>query len=352
MWVAVLFLTAAGEGMASALPAPAERTVEVIRNCMSRTPAPWPDSWKAEYVNAIRRGVSEVRDRRSESLGYAACLDVLAEGFEPYWQGLKKGEDRPLFELQLAQIRWYVEHLMATGVPGAEEKQKVKEQYKVLCNDAASALTSQFPFLDPKIVQKAKDDSLADCYRKIDTPLLPIFLRPLTEATIEQLKDRWEKLRYSRVDLWRQIAGNAPSVETQNLAPAFAGPGSPQRTRGSLQTRSLTAHPHYLLTQRSLDQLLSQVWAIAVSPPEYYRTAATNRANAEKRLLQARSQAYSLERRLERERSRQFLQAEQIGFLLSALIETAKSPAPQPAGKQPETIPQEDSHDVNNVVQD
>ncbi len=350
VWVAVLFLAVTGEGTDSADSPLRGKTLEVIQNCMSRTPVPWPDNWKTEYIDTIRRAISGVggqgsgvgsTDRRSESPGYAACLDVLAEGFEPYWQGLKKTEDRPLFGLQLAQIRWYIEHLMAAGVPNAEDKRKIKDQYQALWNEATIALMTQFPFLDPNIVAKAKDDSLADCYRKIDVPLLPIFLRPLaaTQETqnLASLQQRWHDLRYSRVDLWRQIAGDNP-VETQDFA--------------SLQTRSLTAHPHYLLTQRSLDQLLSQVWAVAASPPEYYRTAVANRANAQKRLLQAKSQAYNQERRLERERSRQFLQTEEIGFLLTALIETAQSARPQPADKLPETIPAEDSYDVNDIVQD
>ena len=161
--------------------------------------------------------------------------------------------------------------------------------------------------------------------------MLPVFLRPFTEAQVDQLKQRWQDLRYSRVDLWRQLGGNsAASPENQEAKP-------------------LTAHPHYLLTQRCLAQLLSQVWTVAAPPPDYYRTAATNLMNAEKRRVQARSQAYSQERRLERERSRQFLQTEQIGFLLSALMETAKNPSSEQPDKQPSAVQGGDAYDVNDV---
>lgn len=108
------------------------------------------------------------------------------------------------------------------------------------------------------------------------------------------------------------------------------------------------SHPHYLLTQRSLNLLLSDVWAVAASPPDYYRTAMVNRTNAEKRLLQARSQASASERRLERERSRQYLQAEEIGFLLTALTETATSPAAEQADSQPGVLQQDEMHDADD----
>jgi hypothetical protein len=327
VWVIALLLAMASETMGSADSRSTEKTLSTIEACMNHSPAPWPDQWRREYLDTIRRAIApDVNDPQ-----YAKCLEVVSVGFEPYWQGLKKTQDRPLFELQLAQIRWYSEYLFTMGLPIAEDKQKLRDQYKALWNHAASALTGQFPFLDPNIVQRAKNDDLADCYRKIDAPLLPIFLRPLTDAQIDQIKQRWQDLRYSRVDLWRQLGGDSkPSPENQ-------------------QAKPLSANTHYVLTQRSLAQLLSQIWTIAASPPEYYRTAATNLANAERRRVQARSQAYVLERRLERERSRQFLQTEEIGFLLSALIETAQFPPLEQADRQPSAAQGGDPYDVNDI---
>jgi hypothetical protein len=328
VWVAALLLAMAGETMGSGDSQPAEKTLSTIEACMNRSPAPWPDQWRREYLDTIRRAIAPDVDAPQ----YVKCLDVLSNGFEPYWQGLKKSQDRPLFDVQLAQVRWYTEHLMGTGLSSAEQMQKLKEQYSNLWNDDASALATQFPFLDPNIVQKAKEDHLADCYRKIDAPLLPIFLHPLTDAQLDQLKQRWQDLRYSRVDLWRQLGGDSqpsPSPAELRLPP--------------------NSHPHYLLTQRSLAQLLSQIWTIAASPPDYYRSAVANRTNAEKRLLEAKSRAYTLERRLERERSRQFLQTEEISFLLTALIETARYPPSGPADKQPMPAQGGDAYEENDV---
>jgi hypothetical protein len=247
VWVIVLVFATACEAMDSVNSPAKEKTLTAIEATIGRSGLPWPDTWKREYLDAIRPAIGREAN--------APCLEALAKGFEAYWQGLKKSDDRPLFEFQLAQIRWYTEYLVTTGLPNAEQKQKVKGQYKALWNDAANGLTTQFLFLDPNVVRKATEDDLANCYRKIDTPLLPIFLRPLTEARLDQLKQRWQDLRYSRVDLWRQI-GNSD--------------------KNSQQSAPLSQHPHYLLTQRSLAQLLSQVWAVAASPPDYYRAAAAN----------------------------------------------------------------------------
>ncbi len=38
-------------------PAPAKQALGAIRDCMTRSPAPWPDEWKQEYIETIRRAV-------------------------------------------------------------------------------------------------------------------------------------------------------------------------------------------------------------------------------------------------------------------------------------------------------
>jgi hypothetical protein len=321
-WAVVFLLATAGTGADASPNRPAERTLDAIRDCMTRTPAPWPQSWQADYLDVIRRVITVDANSHAGS-DFVARLDVLARGFEPYWHDLKKYEDRSLFELQRAQIRWYTEALFAAGLPKDPDRQKLRDQYEALCNDAAADLMAQFPFLDPNTVQRARDDSLADCYRKIDAPLLPIFLHPLTDAHVKLLQQAWENQRDSRVDLWWQIidsekAGQRPSPSTP--------------------------HPHYLLTQRSLNQLLSRVWTVTTSPPEYYRTAVANREDAQKRLFRAKSQGLALERRLERERSSQVLQAEEIGFLLRALIETATA--------RPSAVQENSRRDPNDMAHD
>jgi hypothetical protein len=169
---------------------------------------------------------------------------------------------------------------------------------KPVCSDAVETQDFASLPLDPNIVQKAKDDNLADVYRRIDAPLLPIFLHPLSDAHLEQLKQRWQDLRYSRVDLWRQVAGNNPLVETRDFA-------SQNPASASLRAKSLALHLHYLLARRSLAQLLSQVWAVAASPPDYYRDSTVRLIDWQKHQLERRAQAYDMEKALERQRSKQ-----------------------------------------------
>ena len=96
--------------------------------------------------------------------------------------------------------------------------------------------------------------------------------------------------------------------------------------------------------------MLSQLWKVAEIPPDYYQVTLTNLMNVERKRLQAKSRAYRMERRLERECSRQFLQTEQIGFLLAALVETAQQYPPKQLGSQYSSIRGGDANDVSDVV--
>jgi hypothetical protein len=149
---------------------------------MARSPAPWPDEWQHEYIDAIRRAIGSHQDAPQ----YAVRLEILREGFGPYWESFKKSRDRSLFEVHRAQIRWYTEHLMGTKLPDEAERQKLRNQYKDIWNYASNCLLVQFPFLDPNSVQAAKADHLSQCYRKMEAPLAPIYLRPFSEAQVGQ----------------------------------------------------------------------------------------------------------------------------------------------------------------------
>jgi len=287
----------------SAKPPVVEQTLQAIEDCMVRSPAPWPVAWQQEYVDTIRHAISLHQDTPR----YAERLGILRRGFELYWQDLNKSRERSLFEVHRAQIRWYTEHLMGKKLLSEDERQKLRNQYKDLWNYAACSLLTQFPFLDANTVHLAKADHLGECYRKIEAPLLPIYLCPLSEAQMGKIKQRWDNLnlRYARVDLWRQLGGEAiMSVNKQQVSPH--------------------THPHYLLTQRSLTRLLPHIWAIVAAAPDYYRSAIGNWINAEKRRYQSRRKAKSDERRLEKQLSRKLLQTEHISFLLTALLETPR----------------------------
>lgn len=178
-------------------------------------------------------------------------MEILRNGFAPYWEAIPKNDQRSSFEVRQAEIQWYVENLMAGELPTDNSKKKLREQYKGLVEYATDALLTQFPFLDPNRVRRTQADHLRKCDRMIESPLLPTFLSPFTEAQVGQLKEWWTNLRYARVDLWRQLGGGAATT--------------PKKT----SVASGNAHPDYLLTERSLDQLRGQIWSLIPGPPDY-----------------------------------------------------------------------------------
>jgi len=90
----------------SARPALMEQTIGAIRDCMVRSPAPWPDEWNQEYVDTIRHAITKHQDTPR----YAERLCILRRGFELYWQDFNKSRERPLFEVHRAQIISRPEH--------------------------------------------------------------------------------------------------------------------------------------------------------------------------------------------------------------------------------------------------
>jgi len=296
--LAVLSAGLAGEATDSAESGLLEQVLAAVQDCMARSPAPWADAWQREYGDTIRQAIAPHPDIGQ----YAMRLEILSRGFQPYWEGLQKGQDKSLFEVHCAEIRWYLECLMEAGLPGEEESHALRNQYKDLFHYGASSLLTQFPFLDPNAVHRAQADHLAQCYHRIEAPLLPIYLRPFSQTEMDRIKQRWHDLRYARVDLWRQLGGDA-SISARDP-----------------NGRPINTHPHYLLAQRSLAQLQPHIWAIAAPAPGYYRSAVANHIDAQKHRFRSKSQAWTQERRMNAE----VLQTEYICFLLAALLETAE----------------------------
>lgn len=278
-------------------PDPLAQALAAIRECMAKSPAPWPQAWQEEYLETVR----QVAVAHQDSPEYAARLEILRNGFAPYWEEVPKNEQRSLFEVRQAEIRWYCENLMAGPYPSADDRRRLHDLYKDLVEYAIDALLTQFPFLDPNQVRLAQADHLRGCDRIIESPLLPTFFSPFTEAQVDQLKERWTKLRYARVDLWRQLGGGIATT--------------PKKT----QPPSGNAHPDYVLTERSLDQLRGQIWSLIATPPEYYRDAAAKQIAAQKQRVESQAEARAQETRL----GVAVWQTEYLSFLLTALLETA-----------------------------
>jgi len=272
---------------------------------MVRSPAPWPDAWRQEYLDTVREAISSDPNVPE----FPRRLEILRKGFALYWPDLKNTPERSHFEVRRAEIRWYIENLMIASLPGEEETALLRHQYEDLANHAAEGLLSQFPFLDPNTVQKAKADHLADYGRNLDAPLLPIFLIPLSETQVEQIKQRWHDLRYVRVDLWRSLGGHGVA-QTQDP------------TSSRTQAKPANEHPDSLLTVRSLDQLRGQLWSLAPAPPDYCRDAAANTVAEGRQRVRATLAARNQEQRL----GVAVWQTEYLSSLIMALLETDEIP--------------------------
>ncbi|MDT8302630.1 MAG: hypothetical protein RQ760_14190 [Sedimentisphaerales bacterium] len=323
--------------MGSAEPALTEQTLQAIEDCMYRSPSQWPDEWRQQYLETIRKAVALHQDNTH----YVLRLEILRRGFAPCWERLTKIKDRSLFEVYRARMRWYTEHLMGSKFPTEAEKQEIREQYTDIWDYAANSLLAQFPFLDPNAVQKAKTDDLSVCYGKIDAPLMPVYMRPLYKEQVKQIKQRWDKMRYVRVDLWRKL-NDSSTTQSKN------GNAS-----------SIKAQLDYKFTKESLSQLLGQVWMVIPERPIYYLEAMQNRIKALKQRFQSRRKARSQQRRLEEERSRQLLQVEHIGFLLVCLLESPQcfedylpniTKVQIPLERQDKTLKGGGAYEVGNIL--
>jgi hypothetical protein len=281
----------------------ADHTLQFIENCMDRSPAPWPDEWKLEYIGTIRKVVEYHQD----ATHYALRLKILREGFASSWEGLTKSKDRALFDVYRCRMQWYIEHLMGTGFPTDQERQKLRDQYTEIWNYAADSLLEQFQFLDPNTVRKGMHDDLNVCYRKIDVPLIPVYLRPLSAEQVERIKQCWDKLRYDRVDLWRRLSGEQTTFSD------------------NCYSTSRNVEHDYQLTKESLSQLLGLVWMVVPQRPDYYLRALENRSKALEQRVQSRRTAQAKQQSLEIERSRQLPQTERISFMFAALLEISQN---------------------------
>ena len=109
-----------------------EQTIEAIKDCMAHTPTPWPDEWKQEYLDTIRKAIFTHKDTPQ----YNLKLEIICKGFESNWGSFKKTNERSLFEVHRERIRWYTEHLMGSEFPADQDRQKLRDQYKDIWNYA------------------------------------------------------------------------------------------------------------------------------------------------------------------------------------------------------------------------
>jgi len=288
-----------------------QEALNAVEDCIGASPPAWPQAWRVEYVEAIR-GALAVHEPPGDN---GLRLDALREGVSLYWEGVKTSADRPLFELQCAEIRWYAGNLVSSVLPGEDDRDAIREQVKDLWQEAADCLRSQFPFLDPNIVCKARADHLQGCLRWVDAPLKPLFRQRFAPEQMDRIREGWHELRYARVDLMRELGG-----EDGFLAPR------------SRQT-PLSADPDYLLTDRSLEQLEGYIWSIVARPPDDYVQAQQNHWKAQQRQRQRTLMAQAQEQHLKTERSRQLRQTEYLSFLLAVVLESAQQLDNPPAGE-------------------
>lgn len=109
----VLWETGAKGDEAGRVSTPDEALV-AVKDCMARNPAPWPNDWRQEYLDTICKAIS-IDPNAPE---FPRRLEIVRRGFALYWADLKNTPERSHFEVRRAEIRWYVENLMASPLPG------------------------------------------------------------------------------------------------------------------------------------------------------------------------------------------------------------------------------------------
>jgi len=284
--------------------APLQQTLAIVQDCMASTPAPWPDTWQREYLDAIRQALNNDANQAD----YAPRIEVFRRGFARYWaKSPVAGLTQTEFDLRKAEIRWYCETLRAEEPASPSEKVVLKAQLRDLCDYAAQYLNGRFPFLKPECVEEAKKAALAEFEQEVESPLLPIFRRPLSEDQLRATKARWARLYRRWHFIWRGVR--------------YGGRGG-----GDLSDPgNLTSHSHYRFARRCLTYLPRTLWPTVPKPPGYVLEVIT-KLNAEKaeRARLTRKGVHA-EREVAMRCSNQIEQVEEWSFVFTALLETAST---------------------------
>jgi hypothetical protein len=316
--IAMLFGGLIGKALGSAEPAPLEQALTAVQDCMTRSPAPWPEAWQREYLDAIRKALASDPNLPD----CAAKLEVFRRGFMRYWaqgQGFKLTQLE--YDLRKSETRWYCETLMSQDLPSTSERAILKGQLRDLCDYAGQYLKGRFPFLTPVCLEEAKKSVLTEFDQEVDSPLLPIFRRPLSDAQVRAVKANWGRLYRRWHFIWRDVRYGGPDLE------------------GASASTDPTKHPHCRFVKRCLLYLPGMIWPTVEKPPGYV-TDVIRKLNAEKAERgRVNRQGAEAERELAMRSSNQVEQVEEWSFVFTALLETANagngqrpSPAHSPKG--------------------
>jgi len=297
---------------------PLDQALATVQDCMARSRASWPDAWQREYLDTVRKVLASDPNLPD----YQARIEVFRRGFMRYWgQGQGTKLTQLEYDLRKAEIRWYCETLMSQDLPSDSERAILKAQLRDLCDYAGQYLKGRFPFLTPARVEEAKKAVVAEFDQEVDSPLLPIFRKALSDTQVRAIKANWGRLYRRWHFIWREIRYGGPDLE-----PASA-------------STDPTKHPHYRFVRRCLLYLPGIIWPTVEKPPTYV-TDVIRKLNAEKaQRRRVNRQGMEAERELAMRSSNQIEQVEEWSFVFTALLETANpgngqspSPADSPKG--------------------
>ncbi len=285
-----------------ALSDPVQEVVDVVQDCMKRSPAPWLEVWRREYVDTIRQALSNDANQSDHSIR----IEVFRQGFVRYWartQGVRLTQAE--YDVHKAEMRWYCESLMAEGFGSASEKAILRSQFHDLLGYSAEYLKGRFPFLTRDCVEEAKKATLADFEQEIESPLLPIFRGPFSESEVRTIKANWGRLYMRWFFIWRSVRYE-PVGRTGGSAPLC-----------------IADHPHCVFARRCLEQLPRAIWPL-MRPPQYVLDVTEHLHQEQKVRTVARRQATVGDRTLALHSSNRVEQVEQWGFVLATLLQTTK----------------------------
>jgi hypothetical protein len=274
--------------------------VRAIQERLSKSPNPWPEQWRLEYIATVRNTIL----KHKEADAFSNRVNILHEAFPHYWENTSRSvSDEMDFEVSKAQIQWYVENLMSGELPSYENLSIVKSQTHELLRYGADSIQGEFAFLRPDVVDAAVQDCEGALQQTIDYALVPAFQKPLREDQIKRIKDAWNRAYRMRSDLW-------------NSELRYALHAQPSNTNQADPARSI----YYAFANRCLGMFIGQIRETAVSPPEYLARALAQRQEEAIAHQRTSREAFMRERRLWPGHDGNVEQIEQWTFVFASLL--------------------------------
>ena len=286
-----------------------------IEECVKEASGHWPEEWRAEYVSAIR----EIVQDHEGTDDFDQRLERLDMAFAEYWKhAVRPTSQRRDYEVNKAQIRWYVTSMMETKLPSPEDLATVRSQLEELLTYGTHSLEEEFPFVSRVAIEAALRDNHVILRRMINGGFTPALREPVTENQMEQMKGHWNRGHRMRCEWWKQMRYSLHG------------------TAGETATVDSGHNVYYAFVQRCLAMLMNEIWQTSVSPPEYFLRAVRHQQEESVTRMRAARDILTREKQMWPGYNTSLEQVEQWGFALAALLATRTLAPPEAIQAAPE----------------